>query len=122
MGSHPANLAFRFVLEIAALFAVGRWGFGISESWLRYLLVVSAPGLLAVAWGTLAVPDDPSRSGSAPIPIPGGLRLCLELGIFALACWAFASSGARLAAGILAGAVLVHYALSYDRVIWLLSR
>jgi len=29
---------------------------------------------------------------------------------------------ARLSAGILAGAVMVHYALSYDRVIWLLSR
>jgi hypothetical protein len=122
MGSHPANLAFRFVLEIAALVAVGRWGFRVTESWPRYLLVVSVPIMLAAAWGILAVPDDPSRSGNAPIPVAGGLRLCLELGIFALACWAFAASGARLAAWILAAAVVVHYALSYDRVIWLLSR
>lgn len=122
MSSHPTNLVFRFVLEIAALVAVGSWGFRVVESWPRYLLAASFPVVLAAAWSTFAVPDDPSRSGNAPIPIAGGLRLCLELGIFALACWAFAASGARLAAWILAAAVVVHYGLSYDRVIWLLSR
>ncbi|MBN2245139.1 MAG: DUF2568 domain-containing protein, partial [Candidatus Aminicenantes bacterium] len=36
-------------------------------------------------WGTFRVPGDSSSSGKAPIPIPGFLRLFLELVIFSLA-------------------------------------
>lgn len=87
MGSHPANLAFRFLLEVAALIAVGRWGFHLVEAWPRYLLAIAIPVGLAVLWGTFAVPKDPSRSGNAPVPISRSLRLCLELVVFGPACW-----------------------------------
>ena len=68
MGSHPINLALRFLLELSALFAMGVWGWRYSEGWLRFVLALSIPIIAAVLWGTFAVPDDPSRSGGAPIP------------------------------------------------------
>jgi len=122
MGSHPANLALRFLLEITALVSVARWGFLLMDSWPRYLLLVGLPVGFAVVWGVFAVPNDPSRSGRAPVAINGSLRLLLELSVFATASCALYASGARVAAWTLAAAVLVHYALSYDRVKWLLSR
>ena len=85
MGSHPINLASPFLLEIAALLIFGLWGWGQSEGVLRFIFALGVPLLAAVLWGTFAVPDDPSRSGKAPIPIPGAIRLVLELAFFWLA-------------------------------------
>ena len=121
-GSHPANLALRFLLEVAALVAVARWGFLLVTSWPRYVLLLALPVGLAIIWGVFAAPDDPSRSGRAPVPIAGSLRLLLELLVFATASCALYASDAHRAAWALAAAVLVHNALSYDRVAWLLSR
>ena len=92
------------------------------NTWPRYVLLIGLPLGLAVLWGVFAVPDDPSRSGRAPVPIAGSLRLLLELSVFATASCALYVSEARVAAWALAAVVLVHYALSYDRVKWLLSR
>jgi hypothetical protein len=122
MGSHPANLTLRFLLELAALIAVGRWGFQQTSSWPRYALMIGLPLALAILWGVFAVPNDPSRSGNAPVPIPGGLRLLLELLVFAAGSCALYACGARVAAFTFAVVVLAHYGLSYDRVGWLLSR
>jgi len=121
MGSNPINLVFRFLLELAALFAFGYWGWNVSENWFRYLLVILAPLLGAVIWGTFAVPDDPSRSGKAPITVPGWLRLILEWGIFGLACVGLIASNSRTAALILLLLVIIHYALSVDRIRWLIK-
>ena len=121
MGSHPINLVFRLVLELGALVALGAWGWHLGEGVLRYLLAAAIPAVAAVLWGTFAVPDDPSRSGKAPVPVSGMLRLALEIGIFALATWSLFDVGAVLWAWILGIAVLVHYAISYDRFGWLLK-
>lgn len=122
MGSHPVNLAVRFILEIAALVAIGYWGWTQHDGFVRYLLVIGGPILAAVLWATFAVPDDPSRSGKAPVPVPGIIRLALELAIFAFAAWALYDAGNSLLALILAAVVIVHYALSYDRIAWLLKQ
>lgn len=122
MGSHPLNLALRFILEVAALFAFGYWGWTQHEGIWRY---VWAAGLVIAAtaiWGTFAVPDDPSRSGRAPVPVPGPLRLALELAFFAAGAWAFFAAGQPVWGIILGATTLVHYALSYDRIRWLLGR
>lgn len=79
MGSHPLNLLVRFLLELAALGAFGYWGWQQAEGALAYLLAIGLPVLTAVLWVTFAVPEDPSRSGHAPVPVPGLLRLLLEL-------------------------------------------
>ena len=82
MGSHPINLAIRFLLEVAALIIAGTWGWKIGSGWYRYFLVVAVPLLMATMWGVFSVPHDPSRSGNAPIAVPGFFRLFLELAFF----------------------------------------
>ena len=76
MGKHPINLIFRFLLELVALFSFGLWGWQ-ADNPLRWLLVVLLPVGAAVMWGTLNVPNDPSRSGKAPIIVPGWFRLAV---------------------------------------------
>jgi len=122
MGSNKINLGYRFLLEMVALAVYGYWGWNVSDSALRYLLVLVLPLVAAIIWGTFAVLDDPSRSGKAPVPISGILRLILELVFFALAAYALFNNGKESIARIFAGAALVHYLLSYDRIIWLIKQ
>ena len=122
MGSHPANLAFRFLLELCALAATGYWGWRTGVGAWRFALALGVPLLLAVAWGVFAVPGDPSRSGDAPVPVPGIARLVLELAILGFAAWALYAAGQPVLGLVLAIGVVAHYALSYDRVAWLLRQ
>ncbi|WP_181697952.1 YrdB family protein [Nocardia sp. GTS18] len=121
MSLNPALLAVRFLLELIAITSFGVFGWRAFDSPWRYLLVVVLPVAAAVLWGTLAVPDDPSRSGDAPVAVPGPVRLGVELAVLfggAAALWAAALP--RLA--LISAAVLVGYhLLSYDRVLWLLT-
>ena len=82
MGTHPANLVVRFLLEMSALCVMGLWGWHRRDDGLRILVALAIPLLAAALWGTFAVPHDPTRSGSAPIPVSGILRLALECGFF----------------------------------------
>jgi hypothetical protein len=122
MGSHPANLAFRFLLELAALIALSVWGWSLSTGVLGFVAALAAPLAAAVLWGLLNVPGDPSRSGAAPVPVRGAVRLAGELAFFALAVWALAASGHAGLGIALAIAVAIHYAISYDRIAWLIAR
>ena len=122
MGTNPINLAVRFILEIIALVVFGYWGWNSSEDFLRIILVVLLPLIAAVLWGTFAVLNDPSRSGKAPIPVSGIIRLILELVFFALAAFALYATGNEKYAWIFGSVVLVHYLLSYDRITWLLRQ
>jgi hypothetical protein len=122
MGSHPINLAIRFVLELSALLAMGVWGWQQSEGRLRFVLAVGMPLIAAVLWGVFAVPHDPSRSGTAPIAVPGMLRLALELAVFAFATWALYHVGATKLSWTLGIIVTIHYLVSYDRILWLIKQ
>ena len=122
MGSHPVNLAFRLILELAAYFALGYWGWTQHEGIWRFVWGIGLILVAAIIWGTFAVPDDPSRSAKAPVPVPGAVRLIIELAFFAAGTWAFIAAGQPiwgLALGIL---TVIHYAFSYDRIMWLLKR
>jgi len=121
MGSHPLNLILRFLLEMSALVAMGYWGWTQHDGLGRWLWVIGAPLVAAVLWGTFAVLDDPSRSGKAPVPTPGILRLLLELLFFAVAAFALIASN-QISAGWALGIITIfHYAISYDRILWLLK-
>jgi hypothetical protein len=51
------NLAVRFLLEICVLIAVGYWGFKTNSNWfLKILLGIGAPLLIAVIWGVFGAP------------------------------------------------------------------
>lgn len=121
MGSHPINLLIRFLLEISALVATGTWGWKQGEGWYSFLFAFGLPLILAIVWGTFAVPGDPSRSSSAPIITPGIIRLGIEMAIFVFATWALFQMGFLKASWGFGLIVALHYAVSYDRIAWLLS-
>ena len=122
MGSHPINLAIRFLLELSALLAMGVWGWYQGEGWLRFLLALGIPLIAAVVWGTFAVPNDPSRSGAAPIAVPGILRLAIEAAIFIFAVWALYDVGFTTLSWTLGIIVAIHYLTSYDRILCLIRQ
>jgi hypothetical protein len=122
MSSHPINMVLRFLLELGVLAVSGYWAWTVSEGSARFLLVVGVPLLLAIVWGTFAVPGDPSRSGRAPIPVPGLVRLLLELANFSFGVWALYTIGHPVPGLILGLAVIIHYILSYDRITWLVRQ
>jgi len=120
-GFHPVNLAFRFVLELAALVGLAIGGYAVGSGAFGWILAIGLPILAASAWATFNVPGDASRSGEAPVPVPGIVRLLVELDVFGVAVilsW-FAAPAFAVA---LAVGVVLHYALSVDRIKWLLAR
>lgn len=122
MGTHPINLTLRFLLELVALISVGMWAWKQSDGWLRFVLAIGIPIVLAAIWGTFAVPNDPSRSGAAPVVTAGFIRLIIEFAFFAFGTWSLYKLGYNkigLAFGMI---VVLHYLLSYDRVAWLLQQ
>lgn len=122
MGSHPLNLALRFILELWALISMGFWGWNLNGSPSPLASALAAPIAAAAIWGTFAVPGDPSRSGKAPVPVPGILRLLLELVFFLLALWMLYQLEYLIPAIIMAALLIFHYAISYDRILWLVRR
>lgn len=89
---------------------------------MRFVLALGIPIAAEIIWVTFAVPDDPSRSGKAPVQVPGVARLALELVYFGFATWALYDLGLILWGGILGALVMMHYAASYDRVGWLVRQ
>ena len=122
MATHPLNLAVRFLLELSALSALGLWGWRHGDGVWRFVIAAAIPLIAAALWGTFAVPGDPSRSGSAPVPVAGLLRLALEIGFFASATWALYDLKYAVLTAVFGAAVVIHYLLSYDRVSWLISQ
>jgi hypothetical protein len=81
------NLALRFILELCALGALAYWGFHNGQGLaLKILLGVGAPLLAAVVWGVFVSPR-------AARPVPGPVRLLLELLVFGGAALALAAAG-----------------------------
>ena len=101
---------------------MGLWGWRHGEGWLRFVFAALIPIVAAVLWGVFAVPGDPSRSGAAPIAVPVLLRLTLEAMVFGVGIWALADSGFTRSSVAFGMVVTVHYAVSYDRIAWLLNQ
>ncbi|MCO1659745.1 YrdB family protein [Pseudonocardia humida] len=115
-----ADLALRFGLELAALGGLA-WSAArlTGGGRLAAVAAVAAPVAAAGAWGTFAVPGDPSRSGRAPVPVSGRVRLLVEAAVFGSAIAGTASAGAPAVAGALVTALAGHTALSIPRLRWL---
>lgn len=116
-----ANLALRFLLEVAALLSIGLWGWQASSGRMRLILALALPTAAAVLWGVFAAPNDPSRSGSAPVPVPGAVRLILELAVLGGGAAMIHGTGRPLLAWLLVALILGHYLASHDRTRWLLA-
>ena len=122
MSYHPINLAVRFLLELAALAALGYWGRQQGSGLTGYALMIVLPLIAAILWGIFNVPGDPSRSGKAPVAVPGIVRLGLELLFFTAAVIALYHAGAIRSSQVLGTVVAIHYLVSYNRILWLLER
>ncbi|MGX9143523.1 YrdB family protein [Mesorhizobium sp. 128a] len=122
MGKAWWNLTLRFLLELAALLGLGMGGWSLSGGWLRWTFAVGLPLIAAVLWGTFAVPNDPSRSGRAPVPVPGALRLVLELVILFGGGAGFHLAGYTTISIVVVALIVISYAFSLDRLGWLLKQ
>lgn len=112
------NLALRFALEIAALVGLGLG----AASAAGVVGAIVVPLVAAIGWGTLNVPDDPSRSGRAPVPVAGSVRLALEPAVLLAGAGGFLIAGRPAIAAALTAAIVAHYANSIPRLTWLLGR
>ncbi len=123
VANHPINLAFRFLLELVALSALAFWGWAWG-GWLRWPLAAGCALAAMTVWAIFRTPGDES-SGKGYVATPGALRLGLELAFFGLAVLALLTVHANERAiwlGLALGVgVVIHYALSWDRVLWLLG-
>ena len=118
--SVSANDILRFVLEMTALGAVIWWGFATFEAWpARLLFGIGAPFVLAAAWGTFRVPNDPKPN--PPVVVPGPVRLLLEAVVFGSGVAAMFIAGGTVLGGVFAALLVAHYAMAYRRVAHLLK-
>jgi len=122
MSKNPINGVVRFLMELGAIFTFGKWGYSLSNSWTAIVLAILMVVLCGTLWGVFAVKDDPSRSGKTVIPTSGPIRLALELILFGTATWMLFNLGFNTPAWIFGAVTLVHYAISYDRIGWLLKQ
>ena len=123
MGKHPLNLALRFALELCALFGVGLWAWNFTEvQWLKWLLLIISLASFMLIWVTFNVPGDPSRSGKAPVPVKGWLRLLIEICLFFLSLYALYLSDRMDMVRTVGILLIIHYLLSYDRIAWMLKQ
>jgi len=90
-----ANLALRFACEVAALVAVGWWGWTVS-----WPLGIVLPLVVAAVWGAWIAPRARRR-----LPDPG--RLAAEAVVFAAATASFAGVGQPVVAAVFAVAATV---------------
>jgi len=115
------NLALRFGLEVAAFVGLGAAAWDQTTGATRWIAVIALPvGAMAV-WGIFNVLNDPSRSGEAPVEVPGWVRLAIEFLILGAGTVALGIVwGRNLGIGV-AMLLALHYAASWRRIRWLLS-
>jgi hypothetical protein len=113
MASTPAVLGLHFLLELAALFATGYWGWTTHDGVQRWVWAIALPLLLATVWAVFRVPND---GGDPIVTVPGPIRLLIEWSVMAIAVVLLAASGQVTWAIVLLALVVLDYALQYDRV------
>ena len=116
------NLALRFGLEVAALAGLATAAWRATGGPWRWVVTITLPVIAAAVWTTFNVVDDPSRSGEAPVVVPGGVRLAVELAVLGAGSVGFLWRGPRMAGLVLAALVVVHYATSIQRIESLLDQ
>ncbi len=107
---------------MSGLVALGVWGWATGDGVLKFMLAMAVPLIAAAIWGIFAVPNDPSRSGNAPVIVPGLVRLVLELAFFTSVVWALFALHQSILGWVFGVIAIVHYLVSYERVSWLLRQ
>jgi hypothetical protein len=96
-----------FLLELAALFSYGFWGFHLERGWIvKILFGIGTPLVVAVLWGMFVSPK-----ATYPVSIP--LKILIQSAVFLGAAIALYSSGQRNAAILFANVALLEVLLVY---------
>lgn len=119
MSNNPINLLIRFVLEIILLVIFAYWGSHTHFPFPSIFVAVGLPLIAAIIWGVFRVEGDP---GKATVAIPGWLRLTYEMILFCSATVMLYKLGLNNYGTIFLIIWVVHYIVSYDRVLLLLKR
>lgn len=104
-----ANLALRFLLELAAVAIVAYWGWSAGPGAWGWAVAVAAPLALVAVWVLFVSPK-------ATIDLPRPARFALELGVWSAAAAALWAAGHRgpgiafLAVAVASGALNYAYA------------
>jgi len=85
---------------------------------MRFALAILLPLIAAAVWGTFRVPNDP---GHAPVVVRGWLRLIIEILFFGSAVLCLNLAGFTTLSVLFGSIFLLLYAVSYDRILWLLN-
>ncbi len=113
----------RFALELIAWGSAAWWGASLFEGTLASVVGgVLVGGVSMAVWVVFNVPGDPSRSGGAPVVVPGWVRVLLEGIVFGAGFGALVAVGRSGVAGVFATLVVFHTIAYRDRVLWLLDR
>jgi hypothetical protein len=102
MSQNALNLAVRFLLELAALYAFGRWGWNQRADFMRYVLMIGLPLIAATLWGVFRVPGDASANGNAPVAVRAGYDCYSRSHSFRSQLFVFSIRGCVMQAGSLA--------------------
>jgi Protein of unknown function (DUF2568) len=97
----PANLALKFLLELAAFAAFAIWGAHVGSGASAVILAIAAPLVAVLLWARFAAP----RSGQR---LPRATRIPFELGVFLLAALALLAAGHSIAAAVFAALVALN--------------
>ena len=116
------TLALRFFLELAALAGLAMLAWEIAPEGWRWLAAVALSLAGATGWGLFNVPGDPSRSGKAPVAVPGVIRLALELALLFGGAVGWIIAGQPVVGVALGALVVVHYLTTMPRLQWLLRQ
>ncbi|MEQ8438815.1 MAG: YrdB family protein [Ilumatobacter fluminis] len=118
----PAQGGFRFLVELAALACWAVVGWEVGGDGFGWVLAIAFPVVAASTWATFRVPGDLSAGQGGPIPVPGIVRLIIELDVLVLSA-VFAIVVGRVVLGaVVLVAIVVHYLLTMQRVRWLLAQ
>jgi hypothetical protein len=93
-GLRGVTLTARFLCELAMLAALAFWGYVAGDGVWAWLLGILAPVVAAVIWGTFVAPR-------AKLPVPGPVRVAIELALYGAAAAGLAAAGQPLAAVVL---------------------
>jgi hypothetical protein len=106
-----ANLALKFLVELAAIAAFAYWGATCGDTAQSVLLGILAPAIAIALWAVLAAPKSERR-------LPAAARVPFELAVFALAAVALlAAHRAGLATAFAAvAAVNAALLLAFDQI------
>jgi Protein of unknown function (DUF2568) len=105
-GGPGGNLVVRFLLELAALAAVGYWGFSSHSGVTQWVLGLGAPVAVAAVWGLFVSPK-------AKVDLPRPAAFAIELLVWAAAALALAASGQPALAIVFAILALVSGTLNF---------